>query len=1470
MTGGNEEAPPPVNDTKMRGYKAPPVYKEGKSYADWRLDIDLWNEFTPLPEKRRATAFLLELGEGKVKSHVRALGKENLMKDDGLALVIAKLDKIYKEDSSHETYRAYCKFEKYERPHDMNLQSYISEFEKMHADLTKYSINLPEEVLAYRLLNSANLPQEKVDLALATVKKLTYSDMSDTIGKIFSLSTAQDRFNDAITVKTEPQECNYASHTNWRRGSNRGYSSGPHRSRGHTSRGSVSPYPRGNGNRFRAADNVMCFGCGQRGHYARSCPNQQPMGGAQYFTQGETATGSQMDAEEPGSAYITLLAAESVLIQDQPVLSSLVFETFSCAVIDSGCTKTVVGRNWINQYTETLNVDEKKLIMASTKCSTPFKFGDGKQVISTEKTRIPGRIGQQKILIEANVVSCDIPLLLSKPSLKKAGAVINFNDDTMEFNGEKIKLMECKSGHYCVPICNRKRSLDDTNVKVVLTVTAEMLGGDDESEMKKKALKLHRQFAHAPSYKLQTLLKNAGYSKKSFMKVLDKVCETCEVCSRYVKPKPRPVVGLPRAKDFNDCVAMDLKTIEGSVTFLHMIDCATRFSLAKIIPNKHKETIVNALCIGWISLFGSPRRFMADNGGEFANFDFVEMCEQFNIEMQNSAAESPFSNGIVERHNKMLGEMTLKTKRDVQCTWEVALSWALSAKNSLQMSGGYSPYQLVMGKNPSLPNIIDNSLPAMEETSASKQLEDNLRAMRKAREEFVKAESSAKIKRAIKSQVRTCNDVTIENGEKVLYKRNNSDRWHGPGVVIGRDGQTFVVKHGFQIIKVHPCHISSRVGEKEKVNELKSVVEADGGSAKSKKETEQHDPEDISRFYREEIDVSKETVNAVENEEPQGSDQLGEEGARSPQSKEVRERKLPKVKTHVVFMPKHPEDEESDNWERAYVHSRAGKASGKYAKCFNIQLDGDENIQCVDWSELTDEWHEDCEEEPEQEVMLTNTSIFDQDVVDAKDAELEKFHDNNVYNEVENEGQSTIGVRWVVTRRKKTGEPKARLVALGYQERDKGLRADSPTCCKDSIRIVTLLSQCNGWKIQHIDVHAAFLQGKEISRLLFVKPPKEANTSKLWLLKKCMYGLIDGPRMWYVELRETLEKLKMDVSMFDESFFHCQEMDTFCGLIVIHVDDLMFSGNDWFITNVIGQLKNKFKLSTEVESAFVYTGLEIIQSFKWIAISQVEYINQLSELVIDKSRFKHNESPINDEERKQLRSVGGQLLWVATQTRPDVCYGTCIATNAYSSGTVKDLKLVNKTIKFMKNNPLTLKFPRITMAGACIVIFSDASFGNLPDGSSQGGHIVFIAEKSGRCCPVTWQSRKIRKVCKSTLAAESWALVDGLESAELIAAQLNQILKSQSISRLVCLTDCKSLYDAIRTTNTLDDKGLKIPLACLRQRFNRNEVAFVWVPTGLQLADCLTKAGAPSAILREVLSTGQLSHAVMSYLFSEL
>ena len=1111
-----------------RNYKAPPAFKEGECYDDWKLDIEIWKEFSGLPTKKRGPALLLELKEGKVKNAVRSLGKTVITSEDGLESIIAHLDKIYEEDAAHLSYRTYCKFEKYERPDSMNLQSYIAEFEKMLADLKKCSITLPEEFLAYRVLNSANLPPEKIDLALATVKALTYKDMCTTIGKIFSVQlnmTALDNITSGSTIKQEPEECNYTSHSNWRgksfnnrtaQGSSRG------KFRGSNGRSNFHPYPRGN---YRPRSNDGCYNCGEQGHFARWCRVPRRSNGpenVQYIVEG--AGEIQADEMEVNDAYITLLVCKSVttlcdgstedecLMNSQPDLSSLVYETLACAVIDSGCTKTVVGRNWVNQYVETLNKKEKTIMAAVEQCNTPFRFGDGRETMSKEKIKIPGCIGKHNILIEANVVDCELPLLLSKPSLKKAGAVIDFVNDKMLFNGETITLLECKSGHYCVPICNKKNLVSrrkDDGAKLIFTVTESTMLGTKDKEMKEKALKLHRQFSHAPAYKLKTLLKNAGFEKKEYFSALDEVCEKCEICIRYRKPKPRPVVGLPRGQTFNDTVAMDLKSVNNEVLLLHMIDTITRFSSAKVIPNKKKETIVEAICSNWIALFGTPKRFMADNGGEFVNHEYTEMCEQFNIEIQNSAAESPFSNGMVERHHRVLTEMLVKTKEDCKCSWQIALSWALNAKNSMQMFGGFSAYQLLMGKNPSLPNVIDNKLPAMEGTSVSAVLEKNLQAMRKAREEFVKVESSSKIKRALRSQVRTCNDVYFDNGTKVYFKRNNINRWHGPGTVIGRDSQCIVVKHANQIVKVHPRDISKAVENavKEQPTEPTPPTSPTGNNYLDvdNKPVEEHEIT-VSR------DSSDTSVPAPKNN-----------SFPTPENNEVRpqQKGIPKPKTTVKFLPKYPDDNEN-RWERAYIHSRGGKSTGKYANCVNIQLEGEDQIQCVDWREVAEEWKEDKEKEEEEEILLSSATVYDQEVVDAKLAELEKFKKNNVYEEVRDQDQSTVGVRWVLSKNSKTGKAKARLVALGYQENSKEIRKDSPTCNKDTIRSLLMLVSTNNWKIRHIDVQAAFLQGKAITREVFIRPPVEAETTYLWKLKKCIYGLVDGPRMWYVELRDTL------------------------------------------------------------------------------------------------------------------------------------------------------------------------------------------------------------------------------------------------------------------------------------------------------------------------------------------------------------
>ena len=45
-----------------------------------------------------------------------------------------------------------------------------------------------------------------------------------------------------------------------------------------------------------------------------------------------------------------------------------------------------------------------------------------------------------RIQLRTDVVDCDIPILLSKTAMKKAGVVINMNDDTAVIFGKSVPL----------------------------------------------------------------------------------------------------------------------------------------------------------------------------------------------------------------------------------------------------------------------------------------------------------------------------------------------------------------------------------------------------------------------------------------------------------------------------------------------------------------------------------------------------------------------------------------------------------------------------------------------------------------------------------------------------------------------------------------------------------------------------------------------------------------------------------------------------------------------------------------------------------------------------------------------------------------------------------------------------------------------------------------------------------------------
>ena len=152
-----------------------------------------------------------------------------------------------------------------------------------------------------------------------------------------------------------------------------------------------------------------------------------------------------------------------------------------------------------------------------------------------------------------------------------------------------------------------------------------------------------------------------------------------------------------------------------------------------------------------------------------------------------------------------------------------------------------------------------------------------------------------------------------------------------------------------------------------------------------------------------------------------------------------------------------------------------------------------------------------------------------------------------------------------------------------------------------------------------------------------------------------------------------------------------------------------------------------------------------------------------------------------------------------------------------------------------------------------IECYTDAAFANLPDSGSQGGIIIFLRDTSGLRCPLFWQSRKLRRVVKSTLAAETLALVEGAEEAIYIAHIIKEVTKTNDV-QIHCFVDNKSLVDALQSYKQVDGKLSRVDMAALEEMLEKKQINSVsWIGTSSQLADCLTKRGASTEKLREAL-----------------
>ena len=256
-----------------------------------------------------------------------------------------------------------------------------------------------------------------------------------------------------------------------------------------------------------------------------------------------------------------------------------------------------------------------------------------------------------------------------------------------------------------------------------------------------------------------------------------------------------------------------------------------------------------------------------------------------------------------------------------------------------------------------------------------------------------------------------------------------------------------------------------------------------------------------------------------------------------------------------------------------------------------------------------------------------------------------------------------------------------------------------------------------------------------------------------------------------------------------------------------------------------------------------------------------------------------------------MRSVLGSLNWIVRVNRPDLAYDTSRLQSCVQKPCVQDLVDCNSLLRratLSKDQRLTYVWRPFKFEELKILSITDASHANDYDLSSTGQRLGFRSQ-SGRilafCGPdfidksggpihiLEWKSSVIRRVCRSTLQAESLSMLAGYEDGEHLRMILDGLhhghdqgdpnwrMRAQDSTDLIKLTDCRSLSDHLtqQGLGEVNDKRLAIDLCGMRQmiwRRRHEEVGdplfsdqppqdgstrVLWISTKTMLADALTK-----------------------------
>lgn len=451
------------------------------------------------------------------------------------------------------------------------------------------------------------------------------------------------------------------------------------------------------------------------------------------------------------------------------------------------------------------------------------------------------------------------------------------------------------------------------------------------------------------------------------------------------------------------------------------------------------------------------------------------------------------------------------------------------------------------------------------------------------------------------------------------------------------------------------------------------------------------------------------------------------------------------------------------------------------------------------------------------------------------------------------EGVKPLTCRWVL-RERADGRLKARLVARGF-EQEEGINYTetfSPVARHASIRLMLSYAATEKMKLVAFDVKTAFLHGK-LEEVIYMRQPEgfDDGTNHVCELEKSLYGLKQAPRNWHDTVSTFFEKeIGLVSSDDDPCLFYNQDKSI---MMTLFVDDGLIAGRDEAeIYRMLDIINKKFEITfnKKAQEKFAYLGMEIQVGKEGIFVGQAKYTNKIIK------RFKSdscNPSPtpmekgmMTDEGDKQndqpvapiipYREAIGSLLYLATISRPDICFAVNYLSRFNGKAKMSHWKMVRRIFQYLKGTPnLGIFFD----GGDELVAYSDSDYGGDPETKHSTTGVLVM-----RGGPIVWYTQKQRLVATSTAEAEYRAAVAAIDEVcwvKRIGLELEILKKDEPVKLLIDnQAAIQMMLNAHEGKTTKGKKHIEIPRRFIQEHVNKT-VALEHVESANQLADMFTK-----------------------------